>query len=143
MVTLRIGELILPQFKGALMGLKGQEMGFDTAFKVNALIKKIENKILEVEELKFSLLKKYCQVDEKGNFVENIGPNGNPIRGSVVPIEETVEEFKQKFAELVNTKVEFDVPKIDISKLKDTRITMNDLEFLEPFLEEKPNLSLV
>lgn len=143
MITLKVAELITPKFKYALLALVKQEMGFDTAFRIKALIKKIEEKIIEVEEVKFSLIKKYCQKDENGNLIEAKDEDGKVIKGSVVPLEETVDEFKAKFAEYLSTKIEFDVPKINVEKLRDTRVTIEDLHFLEPFLEDKPNLTLV
>lgn len=143
MITLKVAELIMPKFKHALLALMKQEMGFDTAFRIKSLIKKIEDKIIEVEEVKFSLIKKYCQTDENGNLIEAKDEAGKVIKGSVVPLEETVDEFKAKFAEYLSTKIEFDVPKINVEKLRDTRVTIEDLHFLEPFLDDKPNLTLV
>lgn len=145
MVKVKVAELVHPKFKGALLGLKGQEMSFDTAFKVNALIKKVEKKIVEVEELKMEILLKYCELDENGELVPNTDEQGNPILGSVKPIEdeEKSAEFKQKFMEYLNAEVEVDAPKLDPASLRDTRVSGNDLEFLDVFLLKQADLKLV
>lgn len=147
MIKLKIERLIHPQFKNSLLGLCGQEMSFGTAIALKHLVERVEKKIIEVEDEKMEIIRKYAPLDENGNIIPAQDEDGKDIPGSVrVPEGDKADLFRNDFIKFLKKEVEIQSQQIDPNALKDTRVTMNDLEFLGPCLKETssvPSLNLV
>lgn len=135
-------HLVSAPFQHAVIRLSQQKLKVDASFKLLKLQKKIDSNIKLAERVKAGLMDKYCQKDEAGKFIPfcNVHKDaqGNevstPVPGSAVPIEETKDEFEQKFTEWLNYEHEIDEDALSAKDLRGAEISSADLHVLEPIL---------
>lgn len=145
MISIKAEKLMHPSFQGALMGLMRQEMPTEAAIKFKSILNKVKEEVFKIDEEKFELVKKYCPCDEKGSPLPAKDEEGNPIEGSVIvpEEEEKANEFRMAFFKLMTREINIDLKKIKLHELRDAKMTVADLDFLEEILDQGPYLNIV
>lgn len=145
-------ELIVSQnFQQAMAKLGQLRLPVKTAFDLKVMMNRIDQKIKDAHGVKNDLLKKYCELDEKGEFKRQMqvlkDKEGKefeaPVPGSIVIIKETEKEFQEKFNEWKDYEHEIKGNKLTAESLGSAEVTAYELTLLEPFFnfpeEEKKN----
>jgi hypothetical protein len=98
-----------------------------TAYRIktiNAELKKARVKISD--EYEKEICEKYAERDAEGKY----------DRQTFKPKKEMIADFKKDQDEFGKRTVEIERPKLTMADIKDTKLTANDLEALEPILDD-------
>jgi hypothetical protein len=115
--------------------------------RIGNLLQKYEE---EVQECWIKLLKEYAAVDEKGDFIPNIGPDNQPQAGTYRIKEDCVGEAWDKAVKEFNAlKFEVSAERMRLHDLVACNLSPAELSYLEPLLtdlsaeEELPTIKSV
>lgn len=99
-----------------------------TAYKIAKLVKKMEEEYALFNESRLKLLNKYAVKDEGGQPVVE---NGNY---KVLP--ESIANFNQEIAELLDAEVSFDLEPISLEEIGDIEFTPAEMLMIDSFIKE-------
>lgn len=137
MIKLKYSKITHPEFQKALFSLAKERLPAKTAFNLKTMINRIEQKVNEADSIRLGLVGDYCEKDENGALLMQKDEDGNDVPGSVVPLKEKEEEFKQKFIEYLSTEVEIKGYKFRLDELESAKVDVSTLMQLEPLIEEE------
>lgn len=153
MITVSNDLIMSGNFQKSMANMAMQKLPPKTAFDLKVMMNRLDTSIKAANEVKMSIFKEYCQVDDKGELVRAMqtveSKDGQkieaPIPNSVVPIEETKEEFEKAFSEWKEITHEIKGSKLTVEALGKSEISAYDLTILEPLMDfnEKPDLAIV
>lgn len=104
-----------------LMNLASQPLPIPTAFKLKGINKKISEQIVDFDESRIELCKKYGTLEE--------GATSYTFNGHQA-------QFEKEFAELLAVEVDMEVEKLNLRLLSDAKIAANDIFAIEFLLED-------
>jgi len=116
-MKLSLGDIRI--MKDPMIKLLDQELPIKVAWSLTKLVKVFDKELSEIEDFRVSLIKKMGESDENGSIK--------------VP-EEKMNEFIEKFNELLQTEIEVEFEPIDIDKLGDIKIDTQSLIALDKIL---------
>lgn len=122
MATIKFKMYEIKQMKDPLTKLIEKEIPVNTAFRLNKLIKAIDEFLTEIEEYRVKLINQYGVKNEEANQIE-------------VPPKK-MKDFSKEMNDLLNEEVEIDFQPININMFgEDLRLSTKDLMILEKLFE--------
>ena len=116
-------------FSKVYNSIKDEKMSIKTAYKLNKLIKKIEEEN-NFYNIKFhEIIEQYAEKDEQGEY-QYIDENSIKIK------EGKEQECYKKVSELQNLEIETPNITFSIEELGDINLTIDTVNMLMPFIEE-------
>ena len=103
-----------------------EKMDAKLAYRLNKISKKVNTELNELEKQRIVLVKKYADEQTEEQKKKNI-----PARVIL-----RLEEFIHEFDELLDSPEEIEVQKIPFVLIESIKLSANDLETLEDFIEE-------
>lgn len=126
MITVKIADLL--NSVDVLKALADKDFKAKLAWSISRLLQAAEKEIQNFNETRYALIRKYGTKDENDKLITD--ENGNcKIEADVVT------EFNDELNELVNTEVEINANKINISLIEDLEFTPSEMAVLSPYLE--------
>lgn len=117
-------KITLQQLSAAypvLMNLATQPLPIPTAFKLKGINKKVTEHVVDFDESRLELCKKYGTLEEGASEYQFNGHES---------------EFQKEFIELLAVEVELEAEKLNLRLLSDAKIAANDLMAIEFLLED-------
>lgn len=132
MITLKYSKLRDPNFQHALYKLTNYA-GFPTkaCIAIAKLKKCIDSESVIAQEQFMMLLKKYAELDEKGNFV----PKDNKPDTFVI-IESKNEEWQKELKDFADYSFNIEVSKLALENVQEAKLSAQDYLALEEIFEE-------
>lgn len=118
------------KFQKLYTEIKDNKMPLRLAYKLNKLFQEVEKSIIFYQESLNKLIEEYGKKDENGNFVPTETGDGITIK------EEDIEECGKKVQELNELEVVVDSVKFNLEELESLELTISEIGFLMPFIEE-------
>lgn len=116
-------------FSKVYNSIKDEKMSIKTAYKLNKLIKKIEEEN-NFYNIKFhEIIEQYAEKNDQGEY-QYIDENSIKIK------EGKEQECYKKVSELQNLEIEIPNINFSIEELGDINLTINTVNMLMPFIEE-------
>ena len=133
---LRATTIISPVFRPTIDKIVQIDLPVKIAKEVRYLVKQIDNVTKEITSVQASLIKKFAEKDEEGRVVpDKDKETGEFIQGSFVIPEENQAELNQEGLKLMNRSFTIKADKIQFTDLETARLSVLDLEILEPMIE--------
>lgn len=127
---MKLTVLQMQNFMVSYQKIKDIKMPIFLAFDLSRVAKKIEYCLNFYKERYNACLEAYAEKDENGyKLTED--------QTGVILIKETLDEAHQKFKELDEWEVDFNIKPFPISKLEGFELSPSDLIGLLPFIEEE------
>lgn len=146
MFTLTFSELMNPEFTSSLRKLMNYNGYADTrlAYNVAKIGRKYQQEARTCQDLYIKHIKKFANLDDKGNFVprmrELLNAKGEKIStpepDSYTIPPEKMEAFEKATEEFRNTVFEIQCHKVKLADVAGAKLTPNDMNLLEPLLTE-------
>lgn len=114
---------------GAFRSLSEQKIPAKAAFQIARLIRELDKENKTFDESRVKTLQECGERDEAGEI--KITDEGNAI---LQP--NKIEEYNKKIQELLDTKIQINAEKINLSLLDNLELSPIEILNLEPFLEE-------
>jgi hypothetical protein len=116
-----------------------------TSYNISKIIRRVQNEINEGRGSYISILKRFCQLDGKGNFIPELTKEvkdaegkvtkaPTPIVGSYLVKEGEQENLKKAIEEFLDIEIELDCHKINLSEFNDEKVPPAILNLLEPLI---------
>ena len=126
MIKVKISDLL--NATETLQKLAQKDFKAKLAWTISKLLKQAEAEIQSFNETRMTLVKKYGEKDENDELVTDEKGNCKITQGNI-------NDFSNELDELLNTEVEINANKIQMSLLEDVKFTPADMAVLEPFVD--------
>lgn len=110
--------------------IKEKKMPIKTAYKLNKLLKKLEEEVIFYQEKMTDLIREYGMVDENGEYLLTSDQQGVRIKP------DKIQECEGKIRELSELDIEIDNIKFTLEELDFFELSIAEMEWLMPFIEE-------
>lgn len=120
------------EFIKSINYLSEKEVNIQVAVKLEKMLIKLSDALKSKNESEAELVNKYAIKDEDGNFVLAQNEDGETIPNSYNISNESIEDYKKDYANLMNETHEIDIDKIHMSELADTKISAKNFSYLKP-----------
>lgn len=128
MIKLKLEQLV--NSTDVLQKLSKAQLKARTALSIARLLKEAERELGVFNETRMSLITEYGEKDENNNLITDADGNCK------IP-NETLAEFSKELQELINTEVEINASKINLSDIDSIDFTPSEITALEAFIEEE------
>lgn len=105
-----------------------EPLEFKLAYRLKRISSKINSRLKELEDKRIELVKKYADEQTPEMKAKNIPPR----------VSLRMEEFIHAFEETLEKEEEFEFQQIPFELIKGLRMSANELELLEGFIEDIP-----
>ena len=126
MIKVKISDLL--NATETLQKLAQKDFKAKLAWTISKLLKQAETEIQSFNETRMTLVKKYGEKDENDELITD-------DKGNCKIVQECIDDFSNELDELLNTEVEINANKIQMSLLEDIEFTPADMAVLEPFVD--------
>ena len=126
MINVKISDLL--NATETLQKLAQKDFKAKLAWTISKLLKQAEVEIQSFNETRMTLVKKYGEKDENDELITD-------DKGNCKIVQESIDDFSNELDELLNTEVEINANKIQMSLLEDVKFTPADMAVLEPFVD--------
>lgn len=126
MIKVKISDLL--NATETLQKLAQKDFKAKLAWTISKLLKQAEAEIQSFNETRMTLVKKYGEKDENDELITD-------DKGNCKIVQECIDDFSNELDELLNTEVEINANKIQMSLLEDVKFTPADMAVLEPFVD--------
>lgn len=118
------------KFQKLYTEIKDNKMPLRLAYKLNKLFQEVEKSTIFYQDSLNKLIEEYGKKDENGKFIPTETGDGIMIK------EEDIEECGKKVQELNELEVVVDSIKFNLEELESLELTISEISFLMPFIEE-------
>lgn len=138
MLKVTIGDILAGQLGlGKLFKLSEEEkISVKLGYRVTKVIKKVEPEVKSANEAQLALLKKYgTPIMEEVPGEKKEGEEPKMQESGRYDLGENVEVFEKEYDEFLKQELELDVLPLPLSDLEDLKLTVREINSLDPFIE--------